>query len=435
MEKMNYDVIIIGAGPAGYVAAIRAGQVGLKTLLIDKDKVGGMCINWGCIPSKSMIESAKFYYRLNQAEEFGIDGINLSKTSLNWKKAIDRARTISAKMHSGIELLLHKHGVETIIGKAIITAENTISVNKRSITGKNIIIATGSYPIDSDRKGIKSLKALYGLNELPETIAIEGNGAVAVETAQLVNLAGSKTYLVSDSDELVPGVDKYINNYLKKQLKLQGISLIKTNKDISADIWINANQRSAILPESKIKIETTENGFINTNMNLQTKIPSIYAIGDVNGRSSYAHAGSAQGQFVINNIKGVKGGIELGLYPINLYTFPEIAQIGATEQVLQEEDIDYKISEFPLSMNAKAMISGQTEGVVRILSERKYGEVMGVQIIAEHATDMIAEAAAFMEMEATVYDVAKTIHAHPTISEVFMEAGYDAFDKAIHKIK
>lgn len=432
MEKMNYDVIIIGAGPAGYVAAIRAGQVGLKTLLIDKDKVGGMCVNWGCIPSKSMIESAKFYYRLNQAEEFGIDGINLSKTSLNWKKAIERARSISAKMHSGIEYLLLKNGIETIIGKAIITDENTVTVNKRSITGKNIIIATGSYPKESSRKGIKSIKALYGLNELPETIAIEGNGAVAVETAQLVNLAGSKTYLVSDSDELVPGVDKYINDYLRKQLKSQGISIVK-DKNISADLWVNANQRSAILPESEIKIETTENGFINTNMNLQTNIPSIYAIGDVNGRSSYAHVGSAQGQFVINKIKGVKGGIELGLYPINLYTFPEIAQIGATEQVLQEEDIDYKISEFPLSMNAKAMISGQTEGVVRILSERKYGEVMGVQIIAEHATDMIAEASAFMEMEATVYDVAKTIHAHPTISEVFMEAGFDAFDKSIHK--
>jgi dihydrolipoamide dehydrogenase len=435
MEKMNYDVLIIGAGPAGYVAAIRAGQVGLKALLIDKDKVGGMCVNWGCIPSKSMIESAKLYYRLNQAEEFGIEGINLSKTSLNWKKAIERARSISAKMHSGIEFLLHKNGVETIIGKAVITGENTVTVNKRSITSKNIIIATGSYPRESSRKGIKSIKALYGLNELPETIAIEGNGAVAVETAQLVNLAGSKAYLVSDDNELVPGVDKYINDYLRKQLKSQGISIVKNDKNIDADMWVNANLRSAIWPESEIKIEATEEGFINTNTNLQTNIPSIYAIGDVNGRSSYAHAGSAQGQFVINKIKGVKGGIELGLYPINLYTFPEIAQIGATEQILQEEEINYKISEFPLSMNAKAMISGQTEGVVRILSESKYGEVLGVQIIAEHATDMIAEASAFMEMEATVYDVAKTVHAHPTISEVFMEAGFDAFDKSIHKQK
>jgi dihydrolipoamide dehydrogenase len=426
---MNYDVIIIGAGPAGYVAAIRAGQVGLKTLLIDKEKIGGMCINWGCIPSKSMIESAKFYYRLNQAETFGIEGIDLTKTSLNWQKAVSRSREISASMVSGIEFMLHKHGVETIKGTAVITDANSVTVNKRNITAKNIIIATGSYPAESKRKGIKSLKALYGLTELPQTIAIEGNGAVAVETAQLLNLVGCKVYLLPESENLVPGVDNFINKYLKKHLKTQGINIIKNKNPEDVDLWINANQRNAIWPESKINIEADDNGFINTDMNLQTSIPSIYAIGDVNGRSKYAHAGSAQGQFVINHIMGIKGGIELGLYPINLYTFPEIAQIGATEQILQEEEIEYNISEYPLSMNAKAMIAGNTDGVVRILSESKLGEVMGVQIIAEHATDMIAEAGAFMEMEATVYDVARTVHAHPTISEVFMEAGFEASSK------
>jgi dihydrolipoamide dehydrogenase len=188
-----------------------------------------------------------------------------------------------------------------------------------------------------------------------------------------------------------------------------------------------------VLPPMQPEIELTQDGFIQTNLSLQTSIPSIYAIGDVNGRSYLAHVGSAQGVFAVNHIKGIEKRMDIRSYPLNIYTVPEMAQIGFTEQELQEEGVEYKVSEMPLSINGKALTEGETEGVVRILSEKKLGEVMGVQIIGPNATDMIAEAAAFIEMEATIYDVARTVHAHPTVSEVFMETGMEALDKAIHK--
>jgi dihydrolipoamide dehydrogenase len=195
---------------------------------------------------------------------------------------------------------------------------------------------------------------------------------------------------------------------------------------------LNASMRGAVLPPMDIDLQL-DSGFIQADDHLKTNYDNIYAVGDVNGKSYLAHAGSAQGLFVINNIKGIKGEMNLHHYPLNIYTNPEMAQIGLTEQELKSENIEYKVSEFPLSANGKALIEGYKDGSIRMLSEKKYGEVLGVQIIAPHATDMIAEAAAFMQIESTIYDVARSIHAHPTVSEIFMEAGFDAVDKAIHK--
>ena len=447
---MEYDVIIIGSGPAGYVAAIRAGQVGLKTAIIEKQDIGGMCLNWGCIPSKAIIESAKYYDRLRESDDFGIDGIDMKNISFNWKNATKRAMRIAKKLTGGVEYLLKKNGVEMIKGEARITGPNSVSVENRSIDAENIIVATGSYPksleFDIPKDRVIELEHMYKEDELPDSVAVVGQGPVAVEMAQFFQMIDKKVTLVTPSKTLVPFADQFLNDYIYNRLKKDKVEMLfgddiqgyengklkVQGKEIEAEKVLNASMRGAVVPPADIDLQL-ESGFIQTDEYLKTNHPSIYAVGDVNGKSYLAHAGSAQGLFVINNIKGIKGEMNLHNYPLNIYTNPEMAQIGLTEEELKSENIGYKVSEFPLSANGKALIEGYKDGSIRMLSEKKYGEVLGVQIIAPHATDMIAEASAFMQIESTIYDVARSIHAHPTISEIFMEAGFDAVDKAIHK--
>lgn len=448
---MKYDVIIIGAGPAGYVAAIRAAQLGLRTALVEKKSIGGMCLNWGCIPTKALIESARYYDRLKLAGEFGIDGIDQKKLVFNWEKAKQRAKQISGKLGAGIDYLLKKNGVEVIRGEARITGEGSITVDNRALEAENIIIATGSYPakaaFKTEKHGLLEMENLLALEKLPDTIAIVGRGGVAVEMAQFFNLVGKEVTLVAPDEILLPKADLFLNDYITKRMKKRGIKIIIDDKigafkggelivgkeKIAAELVLNASLRNAIVPPSEIEIPLTAEGYIQVDENLNAGSKKLYAIGDVNGMSYLAHVASAQGIWVINHIKGIKDVFDLRAWPHNFYTVPEMAQVGLTEQQLQDEGVDYKLNEFPLTANGKAMIEGNTEGVLRLLSDKKYGQVLGVQIIAAHATDMIAEASAYMQIEGTVFDIAQTIHAHPTVSEIFMEAGFDAVDKAIHK--
>jgi dihydrolipoamide dehydrogenase len=430
---MEYDLIIIGSGPGGYVAAIRAGQLGMKVLLVEKDKPGGMCLNWGCIPSKSLIESAKKFAGLSEFKKYGIEGIDLKSVSFNWQAAVKKAMANAIKLSKGIEFLLKKNAVEIILGEAKISSLNSITVENRNIYAKKIIIATGSYPQVGNSDEI-SIKDFYNLETLPHKIAFIGIGTVSLEFSLMAAMIGIDTYLVSSEEKIVPELDDYLNDYIQKLLKKNKVKLVKDISEIPVDaVKVNSRRRKAVLPESEIEIKTDENGFILTDEKLRTNYDSIFVIGDVNGKSAYAHNASFQGLFVVNTIKGIDTTFCLDKSPINIYTYPEISQIGLTEQQLKQKEIDYKISSFPLSANGKALIEGQSEGEMRILSDKKYGEVLGVQIISDNATDMIAEAAAYMQLEATIYDVASTIHAHPTVSEIFMEAGFEAVDKAIHK--
>jgi len=451
---MKYDLIIIGSGPAGYVAAIRAGQVGLRTAIIEKENIGGMCLNWGCIPSKAVIESAKLYKKvLNDASEFGIDGIDNKRIRFNFNQATERANSIVTKLTKGVEFLLKKNGVEIIHGEAEITSENTITVNNRSLETKNIIVSTGTYIPELKTKHknlVIELKELFKDRKLPNNVVVYGGNSTAVEMAQFFAMIGKKVTLAVPDKAILPLADVYLANYITKVLKkhkvdfIYDVDLLKLDKlytdkklslngkDVSCDVIINAQDRKAVVPKSKAKFEI-ENDFIKVDENCSTSVKGIYAIGDVNGLSKFAHIASAQGMFVVNSIKGIKSELDLKKYPMNMYTVPEIAQIGSTEAHLKSKGIDYKVSEFSLSANGKALTEGVAEGFIRILSEVKYGEVLGVQIAAANATDLIAEATAFMSVESTVYDVAKTVHAHPTISEVFMEASLDAFGEAIHK--
>jgi dihydrolipoamide dehydrogenase len=264
--------------------------------------------------------------------------------------------------------------------------------------------------------------------------------------AQFFKLIGKKVTLIVNSDYFMDGLDEYLISTVTKKLKSDNIDLILNvypdkyengelhvgGFNIKCDLLVNINSRKAIIPESETPLELTDRGFIKTSDIFETNIKGVYAIGDVSGKSFVAHVASAQGIYIINTIKGIKSNFDNTTYPINMYTLPEIAQIGMTEQTIKEIGLNYKISEFPLSVNAKAMIEGNTEGFIRMISDKKYGQILGIQIVAANATDLIAEAGVYMNVEASIYDVAKTIHAHPTVSEIYMEAGFEAFDKAIH---
>jgi len=448
---MEYDIIIIGAGPAGYVAAIRAGQLGMKTALVEKSQLGGMCLNWGCIPTKALIESAKLYERVKDAKKMGIDGIDPDALSFNLNQAKKRAGAIVKKLTGGVGLLLKKNGVEVINGEALITSANSVSVGNQRLTAHNLIIATGSLPAGDEYpfpagKFIR-IEKLMELESIPEKIVLLGHGPVSVELAQFFRMTGREVHLVSPVEDILPGVDGHLKEFLLKKIKSQGIKLHTSSKPagvsentielngrkIEYDLVIDCSWRKGVIPENQVGLGLTEDNFIKVDETLQTSVPGVYAAGDVNGLSYLAHAASAQGIFVVNHIKGVKNQMDIKNFPLNIYSVPEISQIGLTMEEIKARGLEYRIGEFPLTANGKALAEDNAEGFIRILSEKKFGEVLGVQIAASNATDLISEAAAFMAVEATVYDVARTIHAHPTISEIFLEAGMDAADQAIHK--
>lgn len=442
---MRYDLVIIGSGPAGYIAAVRAGQTGLKTVVIEDKKIGGMCLNWGCIPTKSLIESAKKLTQVRNSHSFGVDGVEKNKISLNWEKVRKRTDTIVKRLGKGIESLFRKNSIEYVQGRASIVSEGLVEVNGEKIETDKIIIATGSKPgevkLDLPVDEIKEVYELLTSEKLPESPVIIGSGPHAVELAQFFNLAGSKVVLLSDREELLPSFDKSLVDFAGNMLKKAGIEVLKQTdlngyskgalhfgeNRVEYDMLINCTDRIAVVPDSAPALELNE-GFIQVDDLFRTNIPGVYAVGDVNGKSSFAHIASAQGIAAVNNINGIIPVTDMKLYPVNMYTWPEIAQIGKTEEELKFSDTAYNITKIPFASNGKAIIEDQKSGFIRILSEKKFGEVLGVQIVAENATDMISEAAALIQLEGTVYDLSTVIHSHPTVSEVFMEGGFSAFE-------
>ncbi|MFA6334889.1 MAG: dihydrolipoyl dehydrogenase [Bacteroidales bacterium] len=449
-----YDLVIIGSGPAGYVAAIRAGQVGFKCVIIEKKSIGGMCLNWGCIPSKAMLESVKLYQRIiKDSARFGIEGIDKKGVTFNWNNALKRADTIVKRLTGGVEFLLKKNGVEIINGEAKVVSATSVLVENRLLEAKNIIIATGSTSPaieNSFENLVVEPQELFKDRDIPQNIVVTGNTPVTIELAQLFNMMGRSVSLLSGTDYIMPKADDYIRNYMVTILKKDHINIIYNQelkstagvwksgmltiegKEIKCDIIVNASTRKGNLIKSDIDI-ASHDGFYVVDKDCETSVKGIYAIGDVNGLSLFAHIASAQGLHVVNRLKGIDQKLDIRRLPMNMYSVPEAAQIGLTEQEAKTEGYDYKVSEFPLSANGKAQTEGSADGFLRLISDKKYGEVLGVQIVAPNATDMINEASAYMQLESTVYDIAQTVHTHPTVSEIFMEAGFEAVDKAIHK--
>ncbi|MCK9585104.1 MAG: FAD-dependent oxidoreductase [Candidatus Cloacimonetes bacterium] len=433
---MTYDLIVIGSGPAGYVAAIRAGQTGLKTLIIDKKYVGGMCLNWGCIPTKSLLESAKMMKKVRSAHEFGIAGIDPDSLSFDWPQALKRTNQVVEKLTRGIEFLWKKNGVEFLKAEARILSPTQVQADKRVFETKNILIATGSRPAPQNLfKDCIDLEELSSLKELPQAPLLYGRGGNLIELAQFFAMIGSKPVILTSKLPMMPYLDEALESFIQKKLKkdkipvlLEAESQIKEgmivykDKEYPFDQVLNISYRKAILPPMDIELEL-ENGFIKTDRSHNSSIAGIYAAGDVSGKGFLAHVASAQAMEVIEAIQGIVPPQEERSYPVNVYTDPELAQIGLTESEIKAKGIDYKVSQYPLTTNGKALAEGTSEGFIRVLYETKYHEVLGVQIAAEHATDLISEAGILLELEGTTYDLARTIHAHPTISEIYMDAG------------
>ena len=456
----KFDLIILGGGPGGYVAAIKAAQLGAKVAVIEKEKLGGVCLNWGCIPTKTMLHTAKLYLDILNGEEFGIVGIDTSNIKVDWDLLIKRKDKVVDRLVSGIYTLFRKNKVTLYEGMGIVLNKNEIEVNGEILWAKDLILATGAkeyYPeIDGLEESIKSgniinSKGALSLKEIPEDLVVVGGGVIAVEFATLFNSLGSNVVLIQRSNRILTTVEREMATTLERQLKKDGIKILTNTKlkSISEDgVLIEHKGKEKIFKGDKylvslglkprldgiknLNLKLNSKGFVETNERMETSVDGVYAIGDLNGKYALAHVASAEGIVAAENIMGRESTIDYNIVPSCIYTFPELASVGLTEEEANEKEIDYTVSKFPLAANGKALAVGETTGFVKIISDNEYGEVIGTHIMAFNATDLISEAVVTMQIEGTVYDIAKAIHPHPTVSEIIMEAAHGAIDKPIH---
>lgn len=457
----EYDIVVLGGGPGGYVAAIKAAQLGAKTALIEKEKVGGVCLNIGCIPTKTLLRSAKVYEDLMNSEKYGIDILDRSSVKINWSNMQKRKDGIVNRLTGGVKTLLKQNGVDVYDGFGEAVDKNTIRVNDDTLKTKNLIIATGSSATIPSTPGLKeSIEKEYAitstealsLDRVPKDFIVIGGGVVGVEFAALYNALGSNVTILQRSP-ILRTLDKDVRETMEKILKSKGINLVY-GVDIERyednNIICKVNGETKVFSAEKILISmgrtpnlkgieklnlNIEKRAIVTDEGLRTNIPGVYAIGDVNGKYMLAHVASAEGIIAVENIMGKNERINYDKVPSCIYTFPEVGVVGLTEEEAIKRGHKIITSLFPMTANGKAMAEGDTDGFVKIVADEKYGEVLGVHIIASHATDMIAEAVTTLELEGTVYDLAKAVHPHPTLSEVVMEAAHGAIDKPIHIFK
>lgn len=445
----QYDIVVLGAGPGGYVAAIKASQLGAKTAIVEKNALGGVCLNWGCIPTKTLLKSAKVYHYIKNASLFGIDIDDDNKISVNWPNMIKRKNNVVKKLTGGVKVLLDKNGVDTYIGEGKVIDKNTIEVNGEKIQTKNLIIATGSRPFIPPIKGIEkgleegfvlTSKGILDLEELPKKLVIVGGGIIGVEFASLFSELECDVTILEKAPNILINIDADIRKIMLKKLTKQGIK-IHTNADVfeinnkTVSYKINGNAEKVKADKVLISIGTRPNidsvahlgleldrSAIKTNERLETNIKGVYAIGDVNGKHMLAHVASYEGIVAVENILGKDVKIDYTKVPSGIYTSPEIASVGLTEEEAKAKGIDVKIGQFPLGANGKALAEGESEGFVKVIADKKYGEILGVHIISTNATDMIGELVVTMNLEGTIYDIANSIHPHPSFSEAIMEA-------------
>lgn len=467
MANEQFDVTIIGSGPGGYVAAIRAGQLGLKVAIIEKDKrLGGTCTLRGCIPTKQLLMSAHVYEQMQHAADFGVQATGIQLAFADVQKRKDK---VVLKNSKGIEYLMKKNKVTVFSGTGKLALPGKIEVTgadgaKQTIQTKNIIIATGSVvrPIpgfETDGNKVVSSDHILELKEVPKSLIVMGAGAVGVEFASVYSRFGAETTIVELLPRLVPLEDEEVSKELERSFRKRGIkSQLDTKLDklektesgvrvsgktskgdpvnLEAEMLLVAVGRMPFteglgLEGTKIKVDR---GFIQVNEFQQTAEPSVYAIGDVVPTPLLAHLASKEGIVAVEHLAGKKDvkPINLRLVPNCTYCDPEVASVGLTEAKAREEGYDVKVGKFPFSASGKARILGEEEGFVKIVSEAKYDEVLGVHIIGPHATELIAEACVAMQLETTADELGRTMHAHPTVSEAVMEAAEGVHGQSIH---
>ena len=448
----SFDCVIIGAGPGGYVAAIRAAQLGLKATIVERESMGGQCLNWGCIPSKALMESAKLFARIGRAGSFGIEGIDPAALVFNWKKAVARKDKIVVKLVRGVDFLMKKNQVEVLKGEARLTAPGRVEVGDRVLETRHILLATGAVPLAEVLAHLPeglvcSVPRFFALDELPAEILVWGANGAACEIAMMLRLAGRRVRLAAPEERLLGYLDHDLRDYVLKRMQKLGIPLhlglarpetadtgyIRLgDESVACGLVVNCAERRAVLPEMAETPRLDERGFIAVDEHGRSSLPGLYAAGDVTGLL-WAQAASAQGMAAVSHMAGRERPVDAARIPVNLYLDPEIASVGMTEEQVKALGLPYRKGEFSLSVNGKALAEGNTEGFVKVLATEPYGEVVGVHVVAASATDLISEAVAHMKLEATLEDIAGVIHAHPTLSEAFWEASFDALGRPLHR--
>ena len=454
---MDYDITVIGAGPGGYVAAIAAAQRKKKVCIIEKAAVGGVCLNEGCIPTKTLIKTVKLTDELKRAEEFGISGVDASKITVDLKKLQARKKAVVSRLTGGVRGLLKGNGVTVVHGSASFKDKNTVVVDGREITSGFFIIATGSnvlmpafIPIEGNSSVITSREALE-IETVPKKLGIIGGGVIGVEFAYIFSKLGAKVVVFELMDQILPMVDGEVAALARSRLEKDGVAFytgakvqaVRNNtvcfehegKQLEESVGqvlmaVGRSPDTDGLNTGAIGLELHK-GAIKTDKKLKTNIGNIYAIGDVNGVSMLAHTASHEGIVAVSNICGQNESMDYSRVPSCIYLDPEIACIGLTEEQARNVH-DVRVGRFPLAGNGKAVVEGEAEGLVKVVLDAVTDEILGVHIYGIHATDMIGEISAAMTAEATAEEIINAIHPHPTVSESIFEAFMDAYGRAIH---
>ena len=463
-ETTEYDLIVIGGGPAGYAGAIRAGQLGKKVACIELERAGGTCLNWGCIPTKALLKSAEFYRSLQKAETFGIAA---KEVGFDFGKVMDRSRGVAGQMAKGVEFLFRKNKVDYFVGRAQVTVPGMVEITEGEHKGKffktkNVLLATGCKPrqlpgvaVDGERV-MTSREALMPRKAPPKSIVIIGAGAIGVEFAYFYNAFDAKVTLVEMLPQIVPVEDEDVAKALHRSFEKQGIAVhvgtkvenvrVKKNSveltlvkdanstEVEAEsiliaIGVSPNLEGAL--SAKVKLEL-DRGYVKVNDNYESSVKGIYAAGDIIGPPWLAHVATFE---AVNAAAAMFGHAHAGrvkIFPGCTYCQPQIASVGLTEKAAKEKKLDYKIGKFPFTASGKAVAAGDTEGFVKVVSDAKTGEIYGVHILGNEAPELIAEYVLAMNMEGSVDEVHRSIHAHPTLSEALMEAAAATSGEAIH---
>ncbi|MCL2110705.1 MAG: dihydrolipoyl dehydrogenase [Clostridiales bacterium] len=451
----DFDVFVIGGGPGGYVAAIKAGQLGLRTAVAEKDSFGGVCLNRGCIPTKTLLRSAEMLKDVKDAAEFGVVGLDAKKAALDMKKVQKRKKEIVDYLVGGVEVLFGKNNVTAIKGDAKIIDKNTVKVGKKTYKTANLIIATGSdiTQLSADIAKTKTYMDsddILNLDKLPTEVVVLGGGIIAVEFAYFLAAAGVKVDIVVRS-KVLRQVDDEIAFLVNTDLQAMGIvfhEAAKVTKVTKDSVEYEKDGKKTVLKTKGVLLATgrapvvaddalalgidTENGAIVTDEYLRTNIEGVYAIGDVNGKTMLAHKASMEGIVAAENIAGHAVKMDYSAIPSVIYLKPEVAYVGLTEAEAKAKYDDVAVGRFPMAANGKSAVEGSNGGLIKVVVSKKYGEVLGAQLYCLHASDMIAEVGAAMRGEMTAEDMGRTVHPHPTVNEALMEAFEGALGKAIH---
>ncbi|WP_034981812.1 dihydrolipoyl dehydrogenase [Epilithonimonas tenax] len=462
---MNYDIIVIGSGPGGYVTAIRAAQLGFKTAIIEKENLGGICLNWGCIPTKALLKSAHVFNYLKHAEDYGLNKVE--NPGFDFTKVIQRSRGVASKMSGGIAFLMKKNKIDVIMGTATVKAGKKVTVvdaegKSTEYAGTNIIIATGARSrelpnLPQDGKKVIGYRQALSLPEQPKSMIVVGSGAIGIEFADFYNAMGTKVTVVEFLPNIVPLEDEEVSKHVEKSLKKAGIEIMTNASVESVDTSGNGVKASVKTAKGNITLEAdillsavgiasnlegigleavgikTEKGKVLVNEWYETSVPGYYAIGDIIPTQALAHVASAEGITCVEKIKGLHvEAIDYGNIPGCTYCHPEIASVGLTEKQAKEKGYEIKVGKFPFSASGKATANGDVDGFIKVIFDAKYGEWLGCHMVGDGVTDMIAEAVVARKLETTGHEVLKSIHPHPTISEAVMEAVAAAYGEVIH---